>query len=138
MKIFGPKSKGKHKFTVKESDIQNLLIKSMPSLEGGKIIKLSSVPYRKGIFLNIEYETAKEQIYTIKARYMKKANQLQIINLTEINVLRKVEEPDVSDDDSEVEVTNKVAQEAPKVDKTVEKPKEDQKPAKVEVIDRKA
>jgi hypothetical protein len=46
----------------------------MPSLSGGKIIKLFSVPYRRGIFLNIEYETLKEQIYTIKAKYTRKTN----------------------------------------------------------------
>jgi hypothetical protein len=35
---------------------------------------MSFVPHRKGVFLNIEYETVKEQIYTIKAKYLRKAN----------------------------------------------------------------
>lgn len=55
MKIFGPKSKKKHSVNVNEEDIQKLLVEAMPSLSGGKIIKLSSVPYRKGIFLNVQY-----------------------------------------------------------------------------------
>jgi hypothetical protein len=74
MKIFGPKSKDRHRANVNEDDIKKLLEESMPSLKGGKIIKLSSVPYRKGIFLNIEYESAKEQIYTIKAKYVRRTN----------------------------------------------------------------
>jgi hypothetical protein len=73
----------------------------MPSLKGGRIINLSYVPHRKGVFLNIEYETAREQIYKIKAKYMRKSHQLEIINLTEINVLRKVEDDSASESDSE-------------------------------------
>jgi hypothetical protein len=41
MKIFGPKSKGRHGAHINEDDIQKLLVQSMPTLKDGRIIKLS-------------------------------------------------------------------------------------------------
>lgn len=89
----------------------------MPSLKGGKIINLSYVPHRKGVFLNIEYETAKEQIYKIKAKYMRKSHQLEIINLTEINVFRKVEDDSESESESEDLMKITMGKEAKEVEK---------------------
>ncbi len=76
MKIFGPKSKVNRDLNIDESLIQKLLVDAMPNLKGGKILMLSSVPYQKGIYLHIEYETEKNQFYTIKAKYRHRKNQL--------------------------------------------------------------
>lgn len=119
-KIFGAKSRGQHGVHVKEEDIQRMLEASMPNLKGGKIIKLSEASYRRGVYLNIEYQTAKEQIYTIKAKYVRRTNELEIISLNEISIMRKVD-PE-SDNDDAVEIEEKpVAQlvEAPKVEEVV-------------------
>lgn len=128
-KIFGAKSRGQHGVHVKEEDIQRMLEASMPNLKGGRIIKLSEASYRRGVYLNIEYQTAKEQIYTIKAKYVRRTNELEIISLNEINIMRKVD-PE-SDNDDAVEIEEKpVAKivEAPKVEEVkVEKQEEKKK-----------
>lgn len=108
----------------------------MPSLKGGNIINLSSVPHRKGVFLNIEYETAKEQIYKIKAKYMRKSHQLEIINLTEINVLRKVEDDSESESGSDDEMEITVAKQTSQADET-QKAEEKEVPENSEAVNQK-
>jgi hypothetical protein len=53
----------------------------MPSLGGGKIIRMEPFGFKKGILLNIDYATENDQIFTIKARYRPKKHLLDIISL---------------------------------------------------------
>jgi len=54
----------------------------MPFLRGGNILEMNTSPFKKGVYLNIEYSDAQDDIYTIKAKYRPGKNKLEVISLS--------------------------------------------------------
>lgn len=59
------------------------MIDQLPLLKGGKIVEFESKNYKKGVLLNIDFETKDEDRYSIIAKYISRRNKLHIISLKE-------------------------------------------------------
>lgn len=68
---------------VQESDVHELLVKAMPALKDGEILKMEPLSFKQGILLSIDYKTVGNELYTIKARYRPHRKRLDIISLVE-------------------------------------------------------
>ena len=102
--IFGGRKRGNREPTLDESLIVSLLVKEMPALKGGRILSMDSNHYKKGTYLNIEFITPNEDIYTIKAKYKKRKHRIEILSLSESeNPFRREEDSDVEEEIEVVE-----------------------------------
>lgn len=113
-KIFGGKQKGRKKHgRIDRELVETLLQEKIPFFEGGHIVNLHQVVYKKGVSLNIDYlipgkNDQQEKTYAITAKFKPKNHDLQIITLKEkfspfSGVKREVEDIVVEDDFEEAE-----------------------------------
>lgn len=109
--IFGDRNRGHRVAEVDEDKIAELLMEQMPVLKGGKILEMDGTRFKKGVYLNIEFSSAKNDIYTIKAKYKQKKNKLTILSMSESeNPFAGQADGDSEESASEVKEMEKVAE----------------------------
>lgn len=53
----------------------------VPFLQGGKLVKMVANHYKKGTFLNIQFEDKDKKMYDIIARYRPRRHKLEIVSI---------------------------------------------------------